>query len=112
MFIQQKQVILTLDEESNCQITPNARKTIATLTLDDVDSSVITLIVNSSLSKIGDELVFVFYMPSWQLLIKPENGLIYTSCSDLDDEAFSPGDRWVGHFFYDGEKFLNTYEDC
>lgn len=109
MLIQNKTITLAVDG-GNCIIRPDSRRTIAIL---NDSSGTVTFIFNGSLSSIGDELVIIAKSESaLEFLFLPENGVIFTSCRQIDEETFNPESPWVGHFFFDGEKFLDTYENC
>lgn len=108
MVVKNKKVILTIDG-GNCNVTPSSRRTIATLS---GANGTITFIVDTSLSAIGDELILIISSEEAEFLFLAENGFIFTSCREVDTEAFNGGSSWIGHFFFDGDKFLNTYENC
>lgn len=103
--LRQKKVTL-LPEGDTCTITPNARRTVASLATDGN----ITMVCNVSKSHVGDELVLVVTGTSFTLTFG--EGMIFTSCGEVDTDPFSRSNNWIGHFFFDGEKFLNTVEDC
>ena len=113
MIVQNKKITLTLDESGNCLVHPTARRTIAVL--EDAHDTV-TFIADGSDSVVGDELILVVKKlvdAEWGFLFLADNNFVFTSCREVDDEVFPPGgSSWIGHFFFDGNKFLDTYEDC
>lgn len=116
----------TLDLVNNsgsCEIVTDARRTIALL--EDV-TGFINFTADVSKCKIGDELVLIIKQGSGgsDLQLKFTNTeFVFSSCSDVNQVGGEENDydiqfnadnnrRWVGHFFFDGSKYLNTAEDC
>lgn len=116
MAIVRKTSITLSVTDNTCSITPNCRRTIATL--DDTESN-ITFIVDNSRSQPGDELIFITHsIAPRQLYFYPDNGFVLTSCrtantpNNEEESYFTPPPEWVGKFTFDGDKFVNTYEIC
>ncbi len=118
MILKNKTVVLTVDG-GNCVIATSARRTIALL--EDV-TGLITFTNDTSKCRIGDELVLIIKQgadgDALQLSFTPTD-FVFSSCGDIGGEGgfdmeFSTNEnaRWVGHFFFDGSRYLDTAEDC
>jgi hypothetical protein len=84
----------------------------------DNSSNNITFTVNAvtTSASIGDRVVLMFKISnpnshSVNLLLGSQ--FFYISCGDLDSNVSIGGyERYVIEFIYDGEKFVNTYDNC
>jgi len=110
----------------NVSITPNARRTIARMphnTGTDGIRSSINLLVDVSSSVIGDELLLICSHDTEvestpTLIFSAEHNIRMTACGGFndggeeEDGSFSPDERYVGRFWFDGTAFVNTYDNC
>ncbi len=111
MKIRKNTLELSVTDE-NCYIHPSSGKNIAVL---EGANGTVTFHATTTSASIGDEITLIVKRNSledaWAFLFS--TNMIFTACRTIETEEFSPsGYSWVGHFFYDGSKFINTYEDC
>lgn len=117
MIVRNKTITL-VNDAGNCTVATNSRRTIASLT---EATGTITFIVDSSKCVIGDELVLIVTqgIDGDPLVLDFDTpDFAFSSCRTVGGEdsqmIFNVNEniRWVGHFFFDGSRYVNTAEDC
>ena len=113
MIVKKKIIDLTVSD-GVCSIVPHTRKTIAVLEHAEGD---IICHVDPSRSIVGDELVLILSRDNlgvnWSFTFAKENNFVFTSCGELENGTYSPGNKsFVMNFFFNGNYFLDTFENC
>ena len=128
MNLIQKRMDLQVDIDGDglaVSFKPNAARTIAVLPpntgISITSPNGVTFIADTTSSSPGDELVLVTEQASSvQFFFQTVNGINLLSCGTADQGGeggfagghFQPDPKWIGHFWFDGTVFTNSYDNC
>jgi hypothetical protein len=113
------EVVSNDDGSNNVYITASNDRTFATIPYNTGtgENPNVFIIVDTNASIVGNELI-IFYgrdneASTPHLRFTSANKITITSCGGGEDDGYiSPDMRWVGRFWYNGEIFTNTYDNC
>ena len=75
-----------------------------------------TIDADTSLAEVNDRVILMFKVTNTggnAVTCNLSNNFYYTRCGDYDASFNISGfERMVIEFFYDGEKYVNTYDNC
>lgn len=114
-------IVLVPDELNTCTISPRKRRNICTMFNK---SGNFQIVVDTTSCLFGDELVFIFSKAESNLSLEfPSEQFILTYCggptqqitlvgvgNNTDNDGDVSSDTWQTQFFFDGEKFLYTFD--
>ncbi len=116
MNILKKTIVLT-PTESSVTISPNGRRTFASFNSEL--SSNVSIALNDSSCLVGDELIVSSKVASdaeSSVQLTFSTDFVYTACGSNNESenivSIDAGDRWLGHFWFNGDKFINYYDNC
>lgn len=108
---------LSLPVDDTIIIDPNNNRTFI-VTFDTIENSEVsvesTIDVTSEDSQIGDMLIFMFKFSGTNTVrINLTSNYYFTACGETRTYIqLGNYERWVVPFMYDGEKFVNTEDNC
>ena len=72
----------------------------------------VTMVVDSSKSRIGDEMYWMFTSSNQITIPLQYDTFFYTNCGDAGDTMTVSIPNFIGVWIFDGYKWVNTWDNC